>query len=168
MAASLNMVFLMGHLGAAPELKYSQGGMPIVRMRLATNDRDKDGQETVEWHTVIAFRETAENCAKFLTKGSAVHVEGSIKTHSWETDTGEKRYMTEIIARRVQFLDKRSDSSYGGGAPRGGEYFEDEKYGYGFGYQAPDPRQGKPGGQSTPAQAAPSEAQQAMPDQCPF
>ena len=106
MAVSINIVFLIGNLGKDPELKYSQDGIPVARMSLATNECTKNGKDRVEWHNVVAFEKTAENCARYLKKGSSVHIEGSLRTRSWEAQSGEKRYITEVIARRVQFLDR--------------------------------------------------------------
>ena len=108
MAASVNVVYLLGHLGRDPELRYSQAGNPVTRFSLATNEYSKEG-DRVEWHSVVVFGQAAENCCRYLHKGSCVHVEGSLRTRSWETQSGEKRYTTEIIARRVQFLEKGGD-----------------------------------------------------------
>jgi single-strand DNA-binding protein len=105
MSASINIVFLLGNLGRDPELKYSQTGNPMTRLSLATNEYGKDGQNHVEWHSVMVFGKDAENCCRFLHKGSSVHVEGSLRTRSWEQN-GEKRYVTEVVARRIQFLDR--------------------------------------------------------------
>ena len=155
MAASVNVVYLLGHLGRDPELRYSQAGNPVTRFNLATNEYSKEG-DRVEWHSVVVFGQSAENCCRYLHKGSCVHVEGSLRTRQWETQTGEKRYTTEIIARRVQFLekggDRRDSHDY---------YLGDEEYTY----------QDRPAQQSTQQaqHATPSEAQsQPMPDQCPF
>ena len=155
MAASVNTVFLLGNLGRDPELKYTQGGSPVTSLSLATNEYSKDGGDRVEWHRVVVFGQSAENCCRYLHKGSCVHVEGSLRTRQWETQTGEKRYVTEVIARRVQFLDK------GGDRRDSHDYLGDEEYTY----------QDRHAQQSTQQaqQAAPSEAQpQPMPDQCPF
>ena len=111
MAASVNTVFLLGNLGRDPELKYTQGGSPVTSLSLATNEYSKDGGDRVEWHRVVVFGQSAENCCRYLHKGSTVHIEGSLRTRQWETQTGEKRYVTEVIARRVQFLDKSEASS---------------------------------------------------------
>ncbi len=110
MAASVNTVFLLGNLGRDPEIKYTQGGSPVTSLSLATNEYSKDGGDRVEWHRVVVFGQSAENCCRYLHKGSAVHIEGSLRTSQWETQTGEKRYVTEVIARRVQFLDKSEGS----------------------------------------------------------
>lgn len=120
---SLNKVMLIGRLGADPELKYSQSGTPVARLRLATSetytDREGNRQEATEWHTVVVFQRQAENCANYLSKGSMIYVEGSLQTRQWQDQQGQNRYTTEIKGQRVQFLDRRGE---GAGAPaQGGE-----------------------------------------------
>jgi len=106
--ASVNKVILIGNLGADPELRHIPNGTAVCELRIATTDkwRDRDGQqqERTEWHSVQVWGKTAENCAQYLSKGRAVYVEGSLQTRSWDTDSGEKRYRTEIKAWTVQFL----------------------------------------------------------------
>jgi single-strand DNA-binding protein len=117
MAGSVNKVILIGHLGAKPELKYLPSGQAVCEMRLATNevfnDKQNQRQERTEWHAVVAWGKTAENCAQYLDKGRQVYIEGRLQTRSWDDkNTGEKRYKTEIVANQVTFL---------GGGPGGGE-----------------------------------------------
>lgn len=113
---SVNRVTLIGNLGANPELKYLTSGQAVCEMRVATNEQwvDKSGQkqEKVEWHRIVAWGKIGESCAKYLAKGRQVYVEGKITTRSWDDKkTGEKRYMTEIIANTVQFLGSKSERS---------------------------------------------------------
>lgn len=134
MAASINKVILIGNLGAKPELKYLPSGQAVCELRLATNekwkDKDEKTQERTEWHRVVVWGKQGENCAKYLDKGRPVYVEGRLQTRSWDDKTsGEKRYMTEIVAQSVQFLggregggSSRTSSSPGGGdAPPPGD-----------------------------------------------
>lgn len=118
MPAAVNKVILIGNLGAKPELKYLPSGQAVCELRLATNESyTKDGEkhEKTEWHRVVAWGKTGENCAQYLDKGRSVYVEGKLQTRSWDDKTsGEKRYMTEIVALTVQFLG-------GGGAATGDE-----------------------------------------------
>ncbi len=105
----VNKVILVGRLGQDPDLKYSASQYPITRFSLATGERRKDqasGQwvDHTEWHNVVAFSKTAENCSKFLKKGSEVYIEGKIQTRKWQDKEGKDRYTTEIIANTVQFL----------------------------------------------------------------
>ncbi len=112
---SLNKVLLMGNLGADPELRYSQAQLPICTMRIATNDRRKnaDGQwvDNTEWHTVVCFGKSAENCNQYLSKGSTVFVDGRIQTRKYQDKDGKDKYWTEIIASTVQFMSKKGDTS---------------------------------------------------------
>ena len=107
----VNKVILIGRLGRDPELRYSSAGTPIANMRIATDesyiDRDGNKVDRAEWHTVVVFQRTAENCANFLSKGSLVYVEGSLQTRKWQDQQGQDRYSTEVKALRVQFLDRK-------------------------------------------------------------
>lgn len=110
----LNKVQIIGRLGADPELRYTQGGQPVCSLRIATDESytDKNGNrvEATEWHRVIAFQRAAENCNKYLSKGSLVYVEGKLTTRKWQDQNGHERYTTEIRAERVQFLEKRENA----------------------------------------------------------
>lgn len=105
---SVNKVILLGHLGADPEVRYTQSQTAVCNLRIATNDRRKsaDGQWTdhTEWHRVIAFGKTAENCSTYLKKGRQVFLEGRIQTRKWQDKEGKDRYTTEIVANTVQFI----------------------------------------------------------------
>jgi single-strand DNA-binding protein len=74
------------------------------------NDRDGNRQESTDYHNIVVFGKTAENCAKYLNKGNGVFVEGRMQTRSWEQD-GQKKYRTEIVADRVQFGPKSGGAS---------------------------------------------------------
>jgi len=106
--ASVNKVILIGNLGADPEKRYTGTGNAVCNLRIATNERwtDKQGQkqERTEWHRVVVYGPQAENCAKYLSKGRPVYIEGSIRSRSWEDQQGQTKYITEVIAQRVQFL----------------------------------------------------------------
>ena len=110
--SSLNKVMIIGRLGRDPELRYTQSGMAVANFNVATDESytDKDGNriERTEWHKVTTFQRQAENCAKFLAKGSLVYIEGSLQTRKWQDQQGQDRYTTEIKAERVQFLDRKA------------------------------------------------------------
>jgi single-strand DNA-binding protein len=119
----LNKVMLIGRLGADPELRTTTNGTGVCEMRIATNESwfDKasnERKERVEWHRVIVWGKSGENCAKYLSKGSKAFVEGRIQTREWNDKDGNKRYTTEIVANSVQFLD--SKGSGGGTSPQNG------------------------------------------------
>ena len=107
----LNKVMVYGNLTRDPELKALPSGSNVTSMSIATNRtwNDKDGkkQEEVEYHNVVVFGKTAENCAKYLTKGSPAYVEGRLQTRSWDKD-GVKMYRTEVVADTGQFGPKAS------------------------------------------------------------
>src|SRR5215204_4369633 len=104
MAEGLNKVLLLGNLGADPELKVTQGGQSVLKLRLATTesylDRNNTRQERTEWHSVTLWGKRGEALAKFRTKGERIVVGGRIQTSSYERD-GEKRYRTEVVATNV-------------------------------------------------------------------
>jgi single-strand DNA-binding protein len=105
---SLNKVFLLGNLGKDPELRFTPGGKAVAKFPVATSESWVDGtgnrQERTEWHSVVVWGKQGENCGQYLAKGRQVFVEGSIRSHSYDDKNGVKRYVTEIIALRVQFL----------------------------------------------------------------
>ena len=112
--ASINVVFILGRLGLDPELRYTPSGDAVANLRMATNrvwkDRDGNQQEKTEWHRIVAWRKLAEICSQYLKKGSRIYIEGRLETRSWEDQSGNKRYTTEVLAEQMQMLDSRSDS----------------------------------------------------------
>ena len=121
----LNKVMLIGNLGAEPDAK-NVNGATVCQFSVATTERwmDKQNvkQERTEWHRVVVWNKLAENCSKYLHKGSKVYVEGKIATRTWEKD-GTKHYATEIKGDEVRFLSPKSESS---GAPSGPNDFGPE------------------------------------------
>tara|TARA_R110002167_G_scaffold85247_2_gene231333 strand:- start:1294 stop:1728 length:435 start_codon:yes stop_codon:yes gene_type:complete len=110
--ASVNKVFLIGNLGADPELRQA-GASQVCNFRIATSEtwKGKDGEqkERTEWHRIVVWNKQGENCAQYLKKGRPCHVEGKLQTREWEDKDGNKRYTTEIVADRVTFLGGRDD-----------------------------------------------------------
>jgi single-strand DNA-binding protein len=105
---SLNRVTLIGHLGQDPQLRYTPTGNPVCSLSVATDasytDRASgERKEAVDWHRVIVWGKQGSNCSEMLSKGRQVYVEGRLRTRSYDKD-GETRYVTEIVAQRVQFL----------------------------------------------------------------
>ena len=109
----LNNVLLIGRLVADPELRYTQKGAPVCDFRIACSRRYKN-RESGEWQeetlfiNIVAWRRQAELANDYLKKGSAVLIEGSLRSRQWETNQGDKRSATEVVARRIQFLDMPS------------------------------------------------------------
>ena len=116
----INKAIIVGNLGAAPELRYTQSGTPVASFRVATTERWKgqDGQmqESTEWHSCNAWGKLAEICGKYLQKGSKVYVEGSINTRKWQDNNGNDRYSTEIKVREMKMLDSRGGGDRSGSA----------------------------------------------------
>lgn len=122
--ASVNKVILVGNLGADPEVRYMPNGDAVANVRLATTESWKDKssgekREITEWHRVVFYRKLAEIVGQYLKKGSAVYVEGRIRTRKWQDKDGQERYTTEIEAAEMQMLGGRQSS--GGGSYSGGE-----------------------------------------------
>jgi single-strand DNA-binding protein len=122
--ASVNKVILIGNLGKDPELKFTPSGVAMAKFPIATTERYKDSegnpQEKTEWHNIVMWRRLAELANEYLKKGSPVYIEGRLQTRSWDDENGQKRYMTEIVADRMQFLGRRGEGSSddaGGEAP---------------------------------------------------
>ena len=106
---SVNKVILVGNLGKDPEVRFTSTGSAVANFSVATseiwNDREGKRQERTEWHNIVVWGKQAEHCGQYLSKGRQVYIEGSIRTSSYDDKTtGAKRYKTEIIAQRVQFL----------------------------------------------------------------
>lgn len=111
----VNKVLLLGNLGKDPEVRYTPNQTAVCTFTLATGERRKDQSgnwvEHTEWHTVVVFGKTAENCGNYLKKGRQAFVEGRIQTRKWQDKEGRDRYTTEIIASNVQFVGGKGDSS---------------------------------------------------------
>ena len=122
MARGINKVILVGNLGNDPETRYTQGGMAITRISLATTGvrKDKDGnqQERTEWHRVVFFGKLGEIAGEYLRKGSSVYVEGSIRYDKYTGQDGQEKYSTDIIADEMQMLGGREGGGGGAGGAR--------------------------------------------------
>ena len=120
MARGINKAILVGNLGNDPETRYTQGGMAVTKISLATTsvrkDRDGNNQEKTEWHRVTFFGKLGEIAAEYLRKGSQVYVEGRISYSEHVGDDGQKRYYTDIIADEMQMLGGRGEGGGGGGS----------------------------------------------------
>lgn len=137
MAGSVNKVILVGNLGADPEVRRLSSGDPVVNLSVATSETWRDKQsgerrERTEWHRVVIFNDQLAKVAEqFLKKGMKVYIEGQLQTRSWEDQSGQKRYSTEIVLQRfrgeLQMLDSRGgeggQAGYGsGGQGRGSDF----------------------------------------------
>lgn len=118
--AAVNKAIILGNLGRDPEVRFTQSGRAVANFPVATTDtwmdQENGRQERTEWHNIVVWGKQAESCGQYLSKGKQVYVEGRIQTRSYDDRDGNKRYITEIVAQRVQFL------SGGGGEGRSGQY----------------------------------------------
>ncbi len=144
--AGVNKAIILGNLGRDPEMRSTQSGSQVANFSIATSRQYTDSsgqkQEETEWHRIVAFGRLAEICGQYLRKGKQVYIEGRIQTRSWEDkETGQKKFMTEIVAEQMQMLGRAGDSPsgpsddfgdsssgsrqaasmVGGGAPSGGD-----------------------------------------------
>ena len=192
MARGINKVILVGNLGNDPEVKYTQSGMAITTLSLATTssrkDRDGNQQEKTEWHRVKLFGKLGEIAGEYLRKGRQVYIEGRIEYGSYEKD-GVKQYTTDIIADDMQMLGgreegggmggerpqrqaQRNDQPAGGYGNRGGNqagnYGGGNQGGYGGGNAGGYEQQQRPQRQAPAAQPAPPPMDDFADDDIPF
>jgi single-strand DNA-binding protein len=128
----MNKVVLFGRLGRDPEIRVTADNAKVCHLNLATTERfkDKSGewQEGTEWHRVVAFGRTAENCEQYLAKGREILVEGRLRTREWEDQSGAKRWTTEVVAGNITFTGKGSHGGEDGrNGSRGREADPDEE-----------------------------------------
>lgn len=109
----LNKVQLIGRLGTDPDYRHTASGTPVTTFSLATSERfkGKDGEarELTEWHNIVVWRSLADTCHNYLTKGKLVYVDGKIRKRKYQDKDGQDRYISEIVADQVRFLEKVED-----------------------------------------------------------
>ncbi|OGJ42397.1 hypothetical protein A3B60_00125 [Candidatus Peregrinibacteria bacterium RIFCSPLOWO2_01_FULL_39_12] len=117
---SVNKVIIIGNLTRDPELKQTQNGQSVATFGIATNREwmtsNKERKTSAEFHEVVAWAHLAEICHKYLRKGKLVYLEGYLKTRSWEAETGDKKFRTEIVLQDMIMLEKRGAVSESGEA----------------------------------------------------
>lgn len=112
--ANVNKVVLLGNLGQNPEVRFTSTGKPVCNFNLATHQtwtENGERQERTEWHRIVVWGKTAENCGKYLSKGRQVYLEGRLQTRSWQDREGQTRYTTEIVATQVVFLGSQKQAN---------------------------------------------------------
>ena len=157
MARGVNKVILVGNLGNDPDVKYTQGGMAITTLSVATTsvrkDREGNQQEKTEWHRVKLFGKLGEIAGEYLKKGRSVYIEGRIEYGSYEKD-GIKHYTTDIVADEMQMLGGGEGGQRGGG--EGGGYQQRSSGGGGSYGSGGDRQQRAPAQRRDPAPAKPA------------
>ena len=153
---SLNKAMLIGNVGRDPEVRYldgQSGNAKVATFTLATTERyrDRNGEtrENTEWHNIVAWRSTADVVERFVKKGTQLYIEGRIRTRSWDDQSGNKRYTTEIIADTLQLLGRKSDNpgSQPGGFQQQGQGYQQSGYAAQPSYQQPAYAQQQPAAQ---------------------
>jgi single-strand DNA-binding protein len=117
-ATNINRVILTGNLTRDPELRSTSGGTHVCSLRIATNTRQKDANgewgDRAHFFSVTVFGAQGENCARFLSKGRPVAIDGRLQWREWQDGNGNKRESVEIVAESVQFLGGRDDAAGNG------------------------------------------------------
>ncbi len=166
MARGINKVILVGNLGNDPDTKYTQGGMAVTRISLATTSvrKDKEGnnQERTEWHRVVFFGKLGEIAGEYLRKGSQVYVEGELRYDKYTGQDGVEKYTTDIVANEMQMLGGRGEGG-GGDRPQRSSAPRQEYGGGGGGQRAGGDNYGG-GQQQAPRRPAPAQQPAPMDD----
>lgn len=100
----MNKIILIGRLANDPELRFTASGKAVATFRLAVN-RPFSKEREADFFNIVVWGRPAENCANYIEKGRLVAIDGRLQNRTYETQTGEKRYITEIVANMVEFLD---------------------------------------------------------------
>ena len=142
----INKVILVGNVGADPEVRTTESGVKVARVRLATTERlynrqTNESTDHTEWHTITLWRNLADVVDKYVRKGSQIYIEGRLRTREWMDKDNNKRYTTEIMADELKLLGRRSDNQQGA-APMGSQSYSQPQGGYqqgGYSQPAPQP-----------------------------
>ncbi len=125
-ATNINRVVMTGNLTRDPELRSIPSGTPLCSLRIASNTRRKDASgnwvDKANYFDVTVWGAQGENCARYLSKGRPVAVDGRLEWREFQDKEGNKRQAVEIVADSVQFLGGREEGSGGGGNGNGGGY----------------------------------------------
>ena len=108
----INKIVLIGRLTDEPELRYTESGTAVCNFTLAVerNFTNQNGERETDFIDIVVWRKQAENCADYLSKGLLSAVEGRLQIRSYETDSGDRREVTEVVANNVQFLEYKDDN----------------------------------------------------------
>lgn len=113
--ASVNLAILVGNLGRDPELRYTPNGQAVASFSIATTEKwkDKSGQtaERTDWHNIVCWGRNAEVANQYLKKGNPVYIEGRIQNRTYDDKDGNRRYISEVVVRRLQLLGRPSGSA---------------------------------------------------------
>ena len=112
MIGMLNKIILIGRLTKDPELRYTPNGTAVCNFTLAVERSfsNQDGEREADFIDIVVWRKQAENCANYLAKGLMCAVEGRLQIRSYKNDEGQKKYVTEVVANDVRFLEWKDDN----------------------------------------------------------
>ncbi len=175
---SLNKVMLIGNVGKDPDVRYldNSGNAKVATFTLATTERYKDRsgetRENTEWHNIVAWRNSADIVERFVKKGTQLYIEGRIRTRSWDDQSGNKRFTTEILVDNLQLLGRKADNpaSQSGSQTYGGGYTAPSQGGHGV---QPQPQGGyqqysQPASQPVQSVQQPAVSEDLPEDDLPF
>lgn len=154
----VNKVILIGNVGMDPEVRTTESGVKVARVRLATTERlfDRQANETrehTEWHTITLWRGLADVVDRYVRKGSQIYVEGRLRTRDWMDKDNNKRFTTEILADSMNLLGRRSDNPVSDSTASGSAQAP------GYGPQTPAAPAASAPASAAPAPVAPTPAQ---------
>ena len=126
---SLNKVMLIGNVGDDPKIRYLEpnpqnpsAAPKVATFRLATSERfrDRSGElrENTEWHSIVAWRNSADICEKYVRKGTQLYIEGKLRSRQWTDQNGGTRYVTEVIVDNLQLLTRKQEGQQGDASPQ--------------------------------------------------
>ena len=109
----MNKVILIGNLTKEPEITTTNNGVSVCRFTLAISRRyaNAEGERETDFINIVVWRTLADNCHKFLKKGSKTAVVGNLQSRSYDANDGTKRYITEVVAEEVEFISTKSDAT---------------------------------------------------------
>ncbi len=137
----MNKCIFIGNLTRDPEFQTTGSGVSLCRFSIAVNRNyaNASGEREVDFINIVTWRGLAENCNKYLTKGSKVCVSGSLQNRSYEDKDGNKRYATDIVAEDVEFISSRSQAGEGAPAPQSAPQTQGGKASNGGGFGGLEP-----------------------------
>ena len=133
----MSKITIIGHLGNDPELRFSQGQLPMCTLRVAVSERKKERdsfEDVTEWYNVICFGKTAENAHKYLKKGRQIYADGRLSVRKWTDKDGNNRLGLDITVNQLIYLgtnnkdDAMGTSMYPGKLKGGEEYLEEAPF----------------------------------------
>lgn len=121
----MNKIILTGRLGKDVDVKYTQSGKCVAEFSLAVQEGYGD-KKTTTWINIVAWDKLAETCGNYLSKGMSVLVEGRLQIRSYDGKDGQKKYVTEVVAQSIEFLERKHEKSASGADGFGAQVFPDE------------------------------------------